>query len=440
MRLFFLKQNSKKWTSDALHGAKPREVKHVAVIGGGTMGSGIVHVLIRAGYPVRLIELDANALAAGLGRVKKLLDEDVAGGRMDRLAARHAFNRVAPTTDYTGLGLVDLVIEAVIEKLDVKHQVFAQLDRLCKPDCVLATNTSSLPVTDIAKATIRPSRVVGMHFFNPVKKMPLVEIVRGEQSDDVSLATAAMIGAKIGKTPIITGDSPGFVVNRILIPYLREAIAMATEGTTIADIDETMKKWGMPMGPFELLDEIGLDVAVYVLKSLARTPEEQQVPTAMQTAIEKGWLGKKSGKGFYVHAKPTKRKKAKDLVLNGELVALFRPPATPAITPISEIPWRLVLPMINEAARVLEDRVIDSSDALDLTTVLGLGLAPFRGGLLHYANSVGTPEIVRRLEDMTIRLDLRFVPAELLKRLAAMKKPIELVPTERRQNEKVVMS
>ncbi len=439
MRLFFLKQGSKKWTSDALNSAKPREVKHVAVIGGGTMGSGIVHVLIRAGYQVRLIELDANALSAGLGRVKKLLDEDVAGGRMDKLAARHAFNRIAPTTEYSGLGLVDLVIEAVVEKLDVKHQVFAHLDRLCKPDCVLATNTSSLPVTEIAKATIRPSRVVGMHFFNPVKKMPLVEIVRGEASDDVSLATAAMVGAKIGKTPIITGDSPGFVVNRVLIPYLREAILMATEGTPILDIDETMKKWGMPMGPFELLDEIGLDVAVYVLKSLARTPEEQHIPPAIQAALDKGWLGKKSGKGFYIHAKPTKRKKAKELVLNEELAALFRPTQPRAATGVEEIPYRLVLPMINEAAKVLEDRVIDSSDALDLTTVLGLGLAPFRGGLIHYANSLGTPEIVRRLEELTVRLDLRFVPAELLKRLAMMKKPIELEPTERpKRNESTV--
>ena len=438
MRLFFLRQGAKKWAAEQVH-AQPVDVKYAAVIGGGTMGAGIAHSLIRAGIQVRLIEADAKALSAGLGRIKRLLDDDVAAGRIDKLAARHAFNRIAPSIDWTGLGLADLVVEAVVEKMDVKKDVFARLDRLTRRDCVLATNTSSLRVNAIAEATQHPNRVVGLHFFNPVNKMPLVEVVRGDASDDQSLATAVALSARIGKTPVVVNDAPGFVVNRVLIPYLREAITVALEGTPIPLIDEAMKRWGMPMGPFELLDEIGLDVAAYVLKSLARGSGEAALPPALEEAIARGWLGKKSGRGFYVHAKS--RRKSKDLRLNDEFAHMLAP--IPKPTPqdeshkraaMEEIQWRLVLPMVNETAKLLEEEVIGSTDAIDLATVFGLGLAPFRGGLVQFANTVGAEEIVRRLDELASRHGSRFQPSHHLRELAEQHRPMAQLATMARSN------
>jgi len=442
MRLFFLRQGAKKWAGEQVR-AQPAEVKYAAVVGGGTMGAGIVHSLIRAGIQVRLLEADANALSAGLGRVKRLLDDDVAAGRLDKLTARHAFNRVAPSIDWTGLGLADLVIEAVVEKMEVKQDVFARLDKLTRPDCVLATNTSSLRVNTIAQATQRPNRVIGLHFFNPVNKMPLVEVVRGDASDDQSLATAVALAARIGKTPVVVNDAPGFVVNRVLIPYLREAMAVAIEGTPIPMIDEAMKRWGMPMGPFELLDEIGLDVAAYVLKSLARGSDESVLPPALEQAIQRGWLGKKSGRGFYIHAKS--KRKSKVLRQNDELARMLasNPPPTPQPTPqdeshklaaMQEIQWRLVLPMVNETAKLLEEDVIQSTDAIDLATVFGLGLAPFRGGLVQFANTVGAEEIVRRLDELSSRHGSRFAPSVHLRELAEQHRPMAQLATMGRSN------
>src|SRR5437763_8133645 len=206
--------------------------------------------------------------------------------------------------------------------MDVKRDVFGKLDKICRADCVLASNTSSLSVTEMAHATTKPNRIVGLHFFNPVPKMPLVEVIRTDLSDDISLATAAGVAAKMGKTAVLVKDAPGFLVNRILIPYLAEALALAAEGTSIVTIDDALKKWGMPMGPFELLDEIGLDVSAHVLKSLADQIGRDRVPVApaLDAVLEKGWLGKKSGRGFYIYDSKNKKKDQKPAV-NGEFVA-----------------------------------------------------------------------------------------------------------------------
>jgi 3-hydroxyacyl-CoA dehydrogenase/enoyl-CoA hydratase/3-hydroxybutyryl-CoA epimerase len=346
-----------------------------------------------------------------------MLDDDVSAGKIDRLSARHALNRVSPTIEWIGLELADFVVEAVAETIDVKRDVFSRLDRLTRPTAVLATNTSSLSVSEMAQATLHPQRVIGLHFFNPVPKMPLVEIVRGAQSDDASLATAIALSGRIGKTPVLVSDSPGFLVNRILVPYLAEALAMAGEGVSIADIDEAAKKWGMPMGPFELLDEIGLDIAAHVLKSLGgATPVPQQVIATFDTARERKWLGKKSGRGFYNHEK--KRS------INEELIKTLSGDAATSALDAESIQWRLVLPMVNESARVLEEGVTDSTDAIDLALVLGTGLAPFRGGIVRFANSVGTEEIVRRLDELAAKHGARFAPASLLREASRMHQPL----------------
>lgn len=426
MRLFFLRQTAKRSLNKQL-AAAPVEAKYAAVIGGGTMGAGIVHALVRAGVQVRLVEVDAKAASAALGRVRRMLDEDVSSARLIPLEARHAFNRVCATSDWIGLRLADVVIEAVAETMDVKREVFAKLDRLTRPDAILASNTSSLSVAEMAEATSRPNRVVGMHFFNPVPKMPLVEVVRTAHSDDASLATAAALAARLGKTPVPVADSPGFLVNRVLIPYLAEALVMAQEGAGFESVDQALKQWGMPMGPFELLDEIGLDIAAHVIRSLGQWMQPPLVlPDVVGDALKRGWLGKKSGRGFYLYGDKRKSKKP---AVNQEFAELLRAGGAPskntsdAITS-EETQWRLVLPMVNEAARLLDEGVIESAELVDLATVLGLGFAPFRGGLARFADAVGTEWIVSRLEDFAARHGPRFAPAEVLKRLAREHRPL----------------
>lgn len=421
-RLFFLREAAKKWAKHRL-AVEPHAVKYAAVIGGGTMGAGIAHALIRADIPVRLVEVDPSAVSAALGRVKRMLDDDVAIGRLDRLGARHAFNRVSPTTEWTGLELADLVVEAVVETIAAKREVFSRLDRLTRPTTVLASNTSSLRVSEMAQATLHPERVVGLHFFNPVPKMPLVEVVRADHSDDASLATAVALASRLGKTPLLVNDSPGFLVNRILVPYLAESLAMASEGVPIPLIDDEMKRWGMPMGPFELLDEIGLDISAHVLKSLGtKTAPPLGVAAAFELAGERKWLGKKAGRGFYVYG-PDRRGRASELVPNAELLGVLSPTVQHPIASDEQVVreqvrWRLVLPMVNEAVRVLDEGVTDSADAVDFATVFGLGLAPFRGGIVQFANSVGPAEIVRRMDELGAKHGPRFEPTGSLRSAA----------------------
>ncbi len=432
MRLFFLRQGAKKAIGEQLH-AKPAEVKYAAVVGAGTMGAGIAYCFARAGIRVRLLEVNAEALSAGLGRVRKMLDDDMKSGRLGALEARHAMNRVAPSVDWSGISLADFVVEAVVEEMKLKHEVFTRLDRMTRADAVLASNTSSLSIGEMARATRRPERIVGMHFFNPVPRMPLVEIVRGAASHDQALATAAGLAIRIGKTPVLVADAPGFLVNRVLIPYLAEALVAASEGTTIPEIDEAMKRWGMPMGPFELLDEIGLDVGAHVLGSLSgQLGERVPAPTpAIAEALQNRWLGKKTRRGFYVYGddaraktKPVLNEELARKVYSGDRSAAADKPALDAEVQREAIQWRLVLPMVNEAARLLEEHVVGSTDAVDLATVLGTGFAPFRGGLAQFADRVGMESIASRLDELTTRHGPRFAPAPLILRLAQARRPL----------------
>ncbi len=422
IRLFSLRQSSKKNVVANLS-AKPSEVKYAAVVGGGVMGSGIVYSLARAGMQVRLIEVDAKAASAGLSRVKKVIDDDLAAGRMNKLDARRVMDRISPAVDFTGLKLADLVIEAVVEKMDVKRDVFAKLSRLTRPQTVLASNTSSLSIGEMAAVVDDPGRVLGLHFFNPVQKMPLVEIVRTPHTNDAAMATAVALASKLGKTLVVSNDAPGFIVNRVLIPYLSEAMTVAIEGTPITTIDRAMKDWGMPMGAFELLDEIGLDIALHVLKYLSgQLGERFDVPKGLENAVANGWLGKKSGKGFF---KPGAKKH--ESVPNTELLRVMGVPEHPAAPPLDEdtVQWRLTLPMVNEAARLLEEGVCDSAETIDLASVMGLGLAPFRGGLMKFADTVGAEELVKRMDDFTAKYGPRFTPPQLLRQWAQEHRRVE---------------
>jgi 3-hydroxyacyl-CoA dehydrogenase len=376
---------------------------------------------------VRLVEVDPPAVSAALGRIRKIFDEDVWAGRLDRLAAQQAFNRVSPTIDWTGLELAELVVEAVLEKIDTKRDVFSRLDRIARPTAVLATNTSSLRVADIAQTTLHAERVVGMHFFNPVPKMPLVEIVRGPHSDDASLATVLGVAGRIGKTPVLINDGPGFLVNRILVPYLAEGLIVASQGTPITIIDHALKAWGMPMGPFELLDEIGLDIAAHIFQLMEQgSVLPSTISGLFLQAMENHWLGKKSGRGFYEYSAQSRHSKSPRP--NAELVEVLRASSQPDIQKSdASIQERLVLPMVNEAAKLMEEGITDSTDTIDLATVLGIGLAPFRGGIVQYANTVGMEQIVNQMENLAAQHGRQFAPARLLRQAAQEHRPLSSV-------------
>ncbi|HTW95143.1 MAG TPA: 3-hydroxyacyl-CoA dehydrogenase NAD-binding domain-containing protein [Tepidisphaeraceae bacterium] len=368
MRLFFLRQDAKRLAS--LHLSVPHDVRYAAVIGGGTMGAGIVHALITSGISVRLVEVNPNAVSAALNRVRKMLDDDIRAGRMDHLSAHHAINRIIPTHEWTGLGICDIAIEAVLEKLELKLDVFEKLDRLMPPGTPLASNTSALSIAKIARVVRDPSRVFGMHFFNPVPKMPLVELVRAELTDPAALATGVALAVRLGKTPIVAKDSPGFLVNRVLIPYLTEAALLAAEGISIPTIDAAMKDWGWPMGPFELLDHIGIDVGAEVLLSLTGN-----VPVQISRMIPQNLLGRKTGKGFYLDGKHRR--------FNPQVTQIWGVPSR-RLSEI-EVQRRLMQAMFTEAKNALSEGIVDSPDTIDIASVLGLGFPPFRGGLARAA-------------------------------------------------------
>jgi 3-hydroxyacyl-CoA dehydrogenase/enoyl-CoA hydratase/3-hydroxybutyryl-CoA epimerase len=286
------------------------------------------------------------------------------------------------------------------------------------PAAVLATNTSSLAVARLQEGLKRPERVGGLHFFNPVHKMPLVEVVRSPGLAPDALATLARFAVDLGKTPVVVGDGPGFVVNRVLMPYLDEAVRLLGEGLSIKEIDQVMKRFGMPMGPLELLDQIGLDVAAHVARLVQQQLGGAALPNAVFEAMrERGWLGEKSGLGFYSHGgkSPAPHAGAADLARQGGGAASALPPAAR----LADARERMVLLMVNEAAGALGAGLADSADAIDLAMVFGTGWAPHRGGPLRYADDRGPGDVAQALAGLAARLGPRFEPAAELKRRAA---------------------
>ncbi|HEY7088708.1 MAG TPA: FAD-dependent oxidoreductase [Tepidisphaeraceae bacterium] len=421
MRLFFLRQGAKKVAAEQA-GAPPLAVKRAAVIGGGTMGSGIAHGLIRAGIDVHLIEANNVLANAASARVRKLLADDLASGRIDEAESQRAGAMLHVQDHWRGIELADMVIEAVAEDMNVKREVFTRLDREARKDAILASNTSSLSLTTLAACTSRPQSVMGMHFFNPVPKMPLLEIVRTAKSSPQAIATGVALGARLGKAPFIANDAPGFVVNGVLIPYFSEALHLIEEGVPIDVIDRAMLAWGWPMGPLILMDHIGLDVCVGIFKAMAPSRGPRiALPRGLEEGIQRGWLGRKSGRGFYVY--DPNAPKGTPPSVNQEIVGLLVAARSVPIPTEDQIQWRLMLIMANEAAYVLGDHVVDSPDSIDLAVLLGLGMGSFRGGLLQWCDSVGTRETAQRLTELAKSHGPRFTPAPLLADLAKGNRP-----------------
>ena len=385
-----------------------RPIRHTAVIGAGTMGAGIAQWISARGIPVRLKDVSPDALARGLHAIEKVYHDAVKRRVFTASEATAGMDRITPLHTNVPMRDVDLVVEAALEKLDVKQRVFRELEQLVGPEAVLATNTSALSIDAIASVLAQPERVVGMHFFNPVHRMQLVELVRGARTSNAALDVALQFTKAIGKLPVIVQDSPGFLVNRILLPYMVEAVWLFTEGVPAAEIDRLMLDFGMPMGPMRLADEVGLDVAQHVAKDLERRlPNGVPINDTLEKMVAKGWLGKKSGRGFYIYEGRRERPAPASEIG-------FLQPEEPRATDAATRRDRLVLIQINEAARVLAEGVVESPEDVDFGMIMGTGWAPFRGGPLRYADTLGAAEIVRRLQALARDTAPHFTPCEAL--------------------------
>ena len=406
MRLFLMSEGIRK--SD---GPKLKPVEHAAVIGAGIMGSGIAQWLASRGVRVILRDVNPKAVATGLGRTRKLFGDRRV---FTEIEARDGMDRISPVSETVPFNHVDLVIEAAVEKMDAKKKIFAQLDQQASnPDTLLATNTSALSLAEIAAATMNPARVVGIHFFNPVHKMQLVEIVAGPQTDPESVRRAVQFARQMGKLPVVVKDSPGFLVNRILVPYLLEAGLLFESGARVIDIDEAMLDFGMPMGPLRLIDEVGVDIAADVAETLAaKFSGRLLVPEVLAKMIAKGWLGRKSGRGFYTYSGKKK------VVPNAELSAFCRG-NDDAKLDRAELKLRMALLIVNEAARCVEEKISAGAEMVDFAMVMGTGFAPFRGGPLRFAEAFDLRRVVDELDRLSVVAGPRYVRSDLLEQLAA---------------------
>ncbi len=413
VRIFSLSEAAKKAPVGEDPSIQPARIERLALAGAGVMGGGIAELASRFGVAVRLRDLKPEALQKGLQTIRSVIDER---GRKKRTKAREKDAQMAfvsPTLELTGVQRADFAIEAVVEDLDIKRRVFAELEVRMRPDAVIATNTSSLSVDALGEGLQHPERFVGFHFFNPVHKMPLLEVIRGARTSDASLVTAVAFARRLGKTPVVVKDSPGFVVNRVLMPYLREALHLLEEGYGVAEIDLAMKHFGMPMGPFEVVDEVGLDVAQKVGAVLTRAfPTRMAESQILAKLVESGRLGRKNGRGFYTHHG---RKRTLDASVRGVL-GLSAERRAPSLERLTE---RMVLAMVNESARCVQEGIVARPGDVDLALVFGAGFPPFRGGPLRYADTLGVPHTVERLRVLEAEKGTRFAPCGWLTEKAA---------------------
>ena len=389
MRVFHLQEHAKKFH---LSDVSAPAIDRTAVIGAGVMGAGIAHWFSSRKIPTVLLDLDEQKVGAGMKRIGKLYADGVKRRLFSRGEARRLIDRISPAVGAVPLQRTDLVVEAAVENLEVKKTIFAGLCGRVRADTVLATNTSALPIGELADdpRITHPERIVGLHFFNPVHRMKLVEIVVTERTSPAVVETALRFARKIGKLPVVVKDSPGFLVNRILMPYLIEAGRLFDRGVDADKIDDAMLDFGMPMGPLRLLDEVGLDVAMHVADTMVEAFGDRfAAPPVLKRLVDKGLLGRKSGEGFFVYGKG-------DASISEKALAC-RASGAPQSLKENDIAERLSLLMVNEGFRVLDEGVAASGDDVDLAMILGTGFAPFRGGPITYARQLGLKHVVDRL-------------------------------------------
>lgn len=376
MRIFFLQEASKKLKWKEIKVGS--ELHSAVVVGAGVMGAGIAQWLSCKGTNVLLKDVNQDSIDKGLNQIGKLYVQGVRGHKFDRPAARDGLAKITTTTDELPLHNYDLIVEAVVEKLDVKQKVLTSLEAQAGKNTIIATNTSALSIDEMAESLQRPEKFVGIHFFNPVHKMKLVEIVRGSKTSDETVARAVKYVQRLGKLPIVVKDRPGFVVNRVLVPYLVQAAELLDHGYDIEAVDKVMVDFGMPMGPFRLMDEIGLSVCYHVADDLRqRLGTDSAGINQLVNRIGQNKLGKQSGEGFYKYK-------------NGRAI---RNKVTQDASAVVDV---LVRAMVTESNTILEEGVIEHSDDLDFAMIMGTGWAPFRGGPIRYGRSLW-PVVVERL-------------------------------------------
>ncbi|MCO4753556.1 MAG: enoyl-CoA hydratase/isomerase family protein [Bacteriovoracaceae bacterium] len=411
--VFFLQDNAKKMDKKD----EIRPVKKGGVLGAGTMGGGIAWLFAKNNQAPIMKDVSEQGLKLGLKQSSSVFRKAVKRRRMSEDEFQRAQRSIEPTLNYDGFKSVDLLVEAVVENIDVKKKVFAEAEKQVREDCLLTSNTSSLSVEEMSKALEIPERFAGLHFFNPVNKMPLVEIIRHPKASDETIRRLYKWALDVKKTPVVVNDGPGFLVNRILAPFLNEAAYLLEEGVSIEAIDKASLNFGMPMGACRLMDEVGLDVGAHVGEIMESGLGERHKASALSVkAVEKQLLGKKNKKGFYLYDEDGKQQG-----VNPEMVELL--PKENKSMGETELQMRMFLPMINEAAFILQDKIVDDAATVDLGLIFGIGFPPFRGGLLKYADSEGLDRIVESLEKFAQSVDAhRYGTSQLLKDLVSQNK------------------
>jgi 3-hydroxyacyl-CoA dehydrogenase/enoyl-CoA hydratase/3-hydroxybutyryl-CoA epimerase/3-hydroxyacyl-CoA dehydrogenase/enoyl-CoA hydratase/3-hydroxybutyryl-CoA epimerase/enoyl-CoA isomerase len=417
LNVFFLHDRNKKIAGAA---ASPRKITSAGIVGAGVMGQGIAAANVKRGIAVALMDANQEALNRG---VKGVLNE-VSYNKQIKGADVQRAVELAPLINGTlsdiELSHSDIVIEAIIEQPEAKKHLFARIEPLMKDETVLASNTSTIPITQLAEGLEHPDRFCGIHFFNPVRQMPLVEVIRSRKTNDVTIATAVTYARTLGKSPIVMNDGPGFLVNRLLLPYMNEAVLLLCEGAEIAAVDRAAKSFGMPMGPITLYDVVGIDVAVHAGRTMAEAFPDRVVPVKLvQQLVERGRIGQKAGKGFFDYGPPKSGKPPRGTD-SPEVAKLIESCRTggPQKFSTEQLIDRLFLPMLVEATRVIDDGIVTDVRDVDLGLILGIGFPPFKGGLFFWADTVGAAKIVEKLNQYAA-LGKRYEPTEMLAKLAA---------------------
>lgn len=414
--LFYMMEAVKKQTGVEGKEVKVKKVEHMAVLGAGTMGGGIAQVAADRGIAVRMKDITNEALAIGFRHASEIFGKMMKRKRLTKFDYDSKMSKISGTLDYSGFKQMDVVVEAIVEDMNVKKKVIAETVKHVSPETIIATNTSSLSVTEMAEAHPNPANFVGMHFFNPVDKMPLVEVIRGPKTSDEATATIFELSKRMGKTPVVVKDGPGFLVNRLLMPYLIEAMFILQDGMSIEKVDRWYThKFGMPMGPFRLMDEVGLDVCYKVVKIFRKSLGERiEIPKILEPLHDSKRLGKKGGRGFYLYDE-----KGKDLSADKSIYSELGLSAPTDPLTERECLDRGVFTMINEASLALiEDHIVSHPEDVDLAMIMGTGFPPFRGGLLKYADSLGTQHIAQELEVYASKCGPRLKPSQPLANLA----------------------
>ena len=413
--IFFANTDVKK---DPGSDAKPGPLNSVGVLGGGLMGGGIAYVTAcKGGLPVRIKDINAKGINHALKYSWDQLETKVRRRHIKASERDKQLALISGSIDYRGFAHRDLIIEAVFEDLSLKQRMVAEVEQNCAPHTVFASNTSSLPIGDIAANATRPEQVIGLHFFSPVEKMPLVEVIPHATTSEQTIATTVKLAKKQGKTPIVVRDKAGFYVNRILAPYINEAIRMLTEGERVETIDAALVKFGFPVGPIQLLDEVGIDTGTKIIPVLeAAYGERFSAPANVVASIlNDDRKGRKNGRGFYLYG--VKGRKSKKQV-DPAIYTLIGVQGQGRLT-AAQVAERCVMLMLNEAARCFDEKIVRSARDGDIGAVFGIGFPPFLGGPFRYMDSLGAGEVVATLQRLTTQYGSRFAPCEQLLQMAA---------------------